>query len=232
MNRKRTAEIKLERPRDDDQIPAPLVPRTAAHPAPSEPGSGISTREFDNRLPNRSALPVKEACHGSTAMSRETTAGLRGVTEGPHAPAILEHGSRPRSGSVGVTLLGVALVTVGWLLFQFIFPDRLQAEFVPFLISDYQKPAVPPLPWVAADRNAIQRAGLFSEKRQQGQSGEELTLQVAGERLAKMQQETPRIPSSSTLRPMHWSLPRGAFKSSLPTRTRTRPRPCSPLKTF
>ena len=96
------------------------------------------------------------------------------------------------AGTVLSALLLFAVVTVGWLLMQFLFPTIPDPDFVPFLISDYQEPTVSPLPWTAGDRTAIQRARLFNERDQNGQGGEELTLQVARERLARLQQKNPK----------------------------------------
>jgi hypothetical protein len=124
-------------------------------------------------------------------MSRETTAGVGRWRDGRPSRS---GNSRTRlttkkwvGGAILSTLFAAALVTVGWLLFQFIFPDKLHAQFVPFLISDYQKPAVPPLPWVAADRSAIGQAKIFAEADQGAQPSEALTLQVATERLARLE---------------------------------------------
>jgi Carboxypeptidase regulatory-like domain len=126
-------------------------------------------------------------------MTRETTSGVGRWREGtPSRPG----NSRTRlaakkwlGGAILSALLLFTVGTVGWLLYQFIFPERFEADFVPLMISDYQKPAVPPLPWATADRKAIQQAKVFTENVPNAPADEGLTLEVARERLKKLQQK-------------------------------------------
>jgi hypothetical protein len=129
-------------------------------------------------------------------MTHDATAGLGRWRSGRSPDSSISRNRIRTRKWLGEALLSVLLVIaagiVGWIIWEFVFPRTIAPDFVPFLISDYQKPAVPPLPWVAADRNAIEQVRLFPQKDQNTKTAEELTLRVAGERLARLQKKNPK----------------------------------------
>jgi len=48
--------------------------------------------------------------------------------------------------------------TLGYLVWQFLFPSKIEVEFVSFFIGEHEKPEVPPRPWADADRTAFASA--------------------------------------------------------------------------
>ncbi len=79
-------------------------------------------------------------------------------------------------------LLGVA-VTMMWIVWQFLFPNPPSPYFVPFWIAVYQKPQIPPIPWVEADREALQAEHLFTDVDSDDDATRNPTLEVMRTRL-------------------------------------------------
>ena len=85
-------------------------------------------------------------------------------------------GEKPRSSApsrsatvtkkwIGATVLSLLLVAVTavmvWLCYWFIFPKQPSPTFVPFWISNYQRPQIAPIPGMERERSALQEAGVF-----------------------------------------------------------------------
>ena len=66
---------------------------------------------------------------------------------------------------IGATLLSLLLLAVTavmvWLGYLFFFPSQPSPIFVPFWISNYQKPQIAPIPGMERERSALQEAGVF-----------------------------------------------------------------------
>ena len=124
-------------------------------------------------------------------MTRETTPGLGRWREGRPArsgPSRARISTVKWVGAMFLSgLLVIAAATVVWIVWQWIFPSGPKSEFVPFLISEYQKPQVPPLPWAETDRQAIKQAQLFTRTDTDGKPGEEPTREVMGDWLARLE---------------------------------------------
>jgi hypothetical protein len=91
---------------------------------------------------------------------------------------------------VGIALLsGVLAVAAGgliWIVILWVWPSGPRTRFVPLMIDRYQRPEVPPLPWVEAERRLFHRAQLFGRDAPE-EGGEELTREVVIDRLAKLE---------------------------------------------
>ncbi|MGA8346282.1 MAG: hypothetical protein WB773_00550, partial [Isosphaeraceae bacterium] len=85
-------------------------------------------------------------------------------------------GEKPRSSApsrsatvtkkwIGATVLSLLLVAVTavmvWLCYWFIFQKQPSPTFVPFWISNYQRPQIAPIPGMERERSALQEAGVF-----------------------------------------------------------------------
>ena len=85
-------------------------------------------------------------------------------------------GEKPRSSAptrgetitkkwVGATILSLLFLSVAavivWLCFIFLFPRKPQPTFVPFLVSSYQRPQIPPIPELEPERSALQKSQIF-----------------------------------------------------------------------
>ena len=88
-------------------------------------------------------------------------------------------------GSVLTALLMVAAGALGYLIWLVAIRSQLDVEFVPFFVGDYEKPEVPPLPWVDVDRKAFEDAQLFNWKPLDGS----LTTEVSRDILKRLQQK-------------------------------------------
>ncbi len=120
-------------------------------------------------------------------MTHDATAGLRRWREG-RGKASKPAPSRTRTSKlVAATLLttmllGVAVTMVGIVL-KFIFPDAPSPYFVPFWIAEYQKPQIPPIPWVEADREALRDEHLFPKVDSDEEATRNPSLEVMRTRL-------------------------------------------------
>ncbi len=90
-------------------------------------------------------------------------------------------------GSLLASLLAVFAGALVYLAWQLIFRSKLDVEFVPLVIVDYEKPQVPPLPWADADRKAFQIAKLFQPKPDDESTETKLTTEVAKDKLNGLQ---------------------------------------------
>jgi serine/threonine protein kinase len=90
------------------------------------------------------------------------------------------------------TLLVALAVAVQITVWQFTSPDELKHEFMPFFISEYQKPEVPSLPWAETNLQAIKqvRSSLSIDTGEKG--GEPLTRKVMEVRLASLVRRKPK----------------------------------------
>ncbi|MGA9922416.1 MAG: carboxypeptidase-like regulatory domain-containing protein [Isosphaeraceae bacterium] len=85
-------------------------------------------------------------------------------------------GEKPRSSApsrsatvtkkwIGATVLSLLLMAVTavmvWLCYWFIFQKQPSPTFVPFWISNYQRPQIAPIPGMERERSALQEAGVF-----------------------------------------------------------------------
>jgi hypothetical protein len=59
-------------------------------------------------------------------------------------------------------MLLAAAVVVGWVAYQFVVPSVPKPYFVPFWLTEYEKPEIPPVAWLAADQSAIEKARVFT----------------------------------------------------------------------
>jgi hypothetical protein len=63
--------------------------------------------------------------------------------------------------AISALLLGAAVV-LGWIAYQFLFRSGPNPLFVPFWIATYQRPEIPPVPWMPADREALAKSRVFA----------------------------------------------------------------------
>jgi len=88
-------------------------------------------------------------------------------------------------------LLVAAAATVGLIIFLFLPWSKLDTKFLPFFLSEYQKPQVPSRPWAAGDAEAVDRALLFTRLEVDDKAGKQLTRDVMRDRLESLRQTKP-----------------------------------------
>src|SRR5262245_13652934 len=97
-------------------------------------------------------------------MTRDATAGVgrwRGKTSRPVAPKGPTATSKWTEATVLSGLLLVALAIAGWIVFQFVITTGPKPFFVPFWVGAYERPGIPPIAWMDADRRALRDSGVF-----------------------------------------------------------------------
>ena len=79
--------------------------------------------------------------------------------------------------------------TVCYLIWLFAFAPKLDIEFVPFFVAEYEKPEVPPLPWAESDRKAFQDPQSLGWKAEDPLCFKQITTEVATDILKRLRQK-------------------------------------------
>src|SRR4051794_11020773 len=120
-------------------------------------------------------------------MTRDATAGprrWRGSSGRPSKPAPSRTRTSKMAAAVllSTTLVGI-LAAMTWIVWQFVFPNAPSPYFVPFWVGEYQRPQIPPIPWLDADRRALQGENLFTKVDSDEGATRNPTLEVMNTRL-------------------------------------------------